>query len=378
MEYYEKNVFHYLEQGFIKNRNEIINLYKRMKGAKYVCVFGAGQLGSSIVNLFYKMDLDININFMCDNSPEKWGKTIFRDIKCISPRELKGYADDLMIIVATKYYQDIYEQLKADGFKDVYCILNYFGLKNALTSISNPEILHSVGSNIMGLMDIVADEQSKKTIFAIVKNWFNFSPINVRYDNICTDKAYYVKEIIKLTSSEVFVDAGAFDGDTIKEFLIETGKNFKKIYAFEMDARNYEMLLDTVNLFSEDTKQRIISYNIGLWNEKGPFMYNALLQGSNVDDGGDIRGELDCIDNLLSNQDVTYIKMDIEGAELQALQGAKGIIYAKRPKLAICLYHKPEDLWQIPQYIKTIVPEYKIYIRQHMLLECESICYSVL
>ena len=70
--------------------------------------------------------------------------------------------------------------------------------------------------------------------------------------------------------------------------------------------------------------------------------------------------------------------MDIEGAELKALKGAQHIIKTQRPKLAICLYHNPEDLWEIPNYIKQIVPEYKIYFRQHMELECESVCYVVI
>lgn len=375
---YEKCIYDYLEEGCINNREKICDLYQKMKEKKYVCIFGAGQLGSSVVNLFYKLDSEIIVNFICDNAPEKWGKTIFRNIKCISPLELKKYADDLIVIIATKYHRDIYEQLKNDGFQNVYSVLNHFGLRNALMSMQNPDIVKFVGNNIKELMNIVADDQSKETILAIAKNWFNFLPDAVQYDKTCTDRAYFVKKIINLQKNEVFIDAGAFDGDTIKEFLIENDNKFKAIHTFEMDKQNYGYLLDTLNSLDEDIRKRIFPYNIGLWNEKGRVMYNALLQGSNVDEEGDTCGELDCVDNLLSSEDVSYIKMDIEGAELKALQGAKRVIQAKKPKLAICLYHNPEDLWKIPQYIKSIVPEYNIYIRQHMSLECESICYCVL
>ena len=68
--------------------------------------------------------------------------------------------------------------------------------------------------------------------------------------------------------------------------------------------------------------------------------------------------------------------MDIEGAEQNALEGAKDIILRNKPKLAICLYHKPEDLWEIPLYIHSLVPEYKIYIRHHSHTNEETVMYA--
>ena len=75
---------------------------------------------------------------------------------------------------------------------------------------------------------------------------------------------------------------------------------------------------------------------------------------------------------------VTLIKMDIEGAELQSLKGAKRIIQHDKPKLAICIYHKPEDMVEIPLYIKELVPEYKLYIRHHSSNVSDTVLYAVM
>ena len=75
---------------------------------------------------------------------------------------------------------------------------------------------------------------------------------------------------------------------------------------------------------------------------------------------------------------ITFIKMDIEGSEMRALKGAKQIITTYKPKLAICIYHKLDDLWRIPQYIHSLVPEYKFYIRHHSILYSDTVLYATL
>ena len=85
------------------------------------------------------------------------------------------------------------------------------------------------------------------------------------------------------------------------------------------------------------------------------------------------------IDEAIAEGDkVTFIKMDVEGAELESLKGAEKTIRRDKPKLAICIYHKPEDMWTIPLYIKELVPEYKLYIRHHSSGVCETVLYAVM
>ncbi len=89
-------------------------------------------------------------------------------------------------------------------------------------------------------------------------------------------------------------------------------------------------------------------------------------------------GEVRKLDDVLKGERVTFIKMDIEGSELAALKGAANTIRSQKPKLAICIYHSPQDMLNIPIYIKSLVPEYKIYIRHYTDMMLETVCYAVL
>ncbi|MDR1741759.1 MAG: FkbM family methyltransferase [Synergistaceae bacterium] len=87
--------------------------------------------------------------------------------------------------------------------------------------------------------------------------------------------------------------------------------------------------------------------------------------------------QADSIDNLLGDEPVSFIKVDIEGAELKALHGAARTIVSKRPKLAVCAYHRAEDLITIPQYIRTLLPDARFYFRSHMFAANEPVLYAV-
>ena len=90
-----------------------------------------------------------------------------------------------------------------------------------------------------------------------------------------------------------------------------------------------------------------------------------------------MQGEVVTLDSFFGSEKVDFIKMDIEGVELEAIEGAYQIIKQQSPTLAVCLYHKPEDIWEIPLRIKDIQPEYNIYIRHHTDLLNETVCYAV-
>ena len=191
------------------------------------------------------------------------------------------------------------------------------------------------------------------------------------------DNQYFCDDIVRLTPNEVFVDCGAFTGDTVEAFINTLKKNavqtFKSIYAFEPDADNFTKLC----LLSKKYPN-LHCINKGAWSEQTSLRFASEgTTTSAASSSGEVNVEVDTIDNVLSCGEATFIKMDIEGAELNALKGAEQTIRKYKPKLAICVYHKADDLITIPQYIKALAPEYKFYFRLHDHGTTEAVLYAV-
>ncbi|QHI72056.1 FkbM family methyltransferase [Aminipila terrae] len=120
-------------------------------------------------------------------------------------------------------------------------------------------------------------------------------------------------------------------------------------------------------------------FNNAVWN-KNDILYflEAGTMGSTINNLGNVKVQAVNLDSVLEEkEDISFIKMDVEGAELEALEGAKNTIQQFKPKLAICVYHKVEHHWEIPLYIKNLNPKYKIFMRHHNLMGIETVCYAV-
>lgn len=125
--------------------------------------------------------------------------------------------------------------------------------------------------------------------------------------------------------------------------------------------------------------KNMIPCSLGTWNKCDVLHFSENDSVSEISQGGVTPTiPVDALDNIIPlNIPVSYIKMDVEGAEIASLSGAKGIIQKHRPKLSICVYHKKDDIWKIPSLIKSLNPDYKIYSRQHSLIPLEFVCYAI-
>jgi FkbM family methyltransferase len=182
----------------------------------------------------------------------------------------------------------------------------------------------------------------------------------------------YFPDFIKLRDGEIFVDCGAYDGNTIKAFIKHMGDlNYSQIYAFEPDARNFSEL--TARGFD-----KLTAIQKGVYHKKTTLRFagNNGKESSFIS-SGDCEVEVDTIDNILQGDRATYIKMDVEGTELSAIEGARETIIKHKPKLAISVYHKVEDLITLPQKILEYVPEYRIYLRSHRPTAQDTVLYCL-
>ena len=200
----------------------------------------------------------------------------------------------------------------------------------------------------------LADEESKKTYLDILN--FKVSGRIEYLLNSFADKEKIYSDILKLSSDENIIDLGAYDGDTIREFLDYTGGNYSYITALEPDEKNFGKLLkNTEELFD------ISCLNMGAWDKKDTLIFDSKAgRNSKLSSKGKATEVID-VDSLQLSP--TFIKMDIEGAELKALSGAEKTIKKYQPKLYVCAYHRNEDLFTLPLKIWELNPDYKIYFR---------------
>lgn len=189
-------------------------------------------------------------------------------------------------------------------------------------------------------------------------------------------KQYFDLQAMPHSTEEVFVDVGALNGDTSKLFIKWSQGKFEHIYCFEPDERNIDKCKDSLATELDNGKVTLIPK--GAWNKTGKMSFVQQANGTSmIGDAGEESIDTITMDEALIGKNVTFIKMDIEGAEYPALQTAEDVIKNDKPKLAISVYHCPEDIIRIPELILGYNPEYKLYLRHYSPFENETILYAI-
>ncbi len=343
---------------------------EEMKNAKIpVVMFG---FGGSVFRMYdyLKNKAGLDIRYIVDNNPQKWG-SIWEGAEVISFTKLKEIYQDCNIIISVssyKYVDEIKNQIVKDGQysdKRVFYFELYYPFGNDARTI-----IENFLEDIKKVENILSDELSKECFI----NKINYI-LTKRKDYIApnTDAREYFPTDIMTFAQENFIDAGAFHGeDTLALMDFAT---CIKAYCVEPDAINYSFLKENIKKYSN-----IEIINAAVWNKSEELSFAASgTMGSTVNKGGTVKVKGISLDKEIGiNNNITFIKMDVEGAELEALEGAKNIIKKNKPKLAICVYHTIEHHWQIPLFIHSLCPEYKIYMRQHDQTGIETVCYATL
>ena len=179
----------------------------------------------------------------------------------------------------------------------------------------------------------------------------------------------------KFTDSEVFVDCGAFNGDTIRAFCDAVGEKYRRIFAFEPDGKNCSELRENVTKWD---LPRVEIVQKGTYSVSKELRFSAGRGSSSmIVDSGDIVIETETIDHVLHGEQASIIKMDIEGSEREALVGARETIQRWRPILMICAYHRRDDIFVLYDLICSMVSDYSFYLRQHSPTASELVLYAV-
>ena len=221
--------------------------------------------------------------------------------------------------------------------------------------------------DIMTLRPLLADEKSRSVFDSLIK-YRIMGDISV-LRGCETDKSEALG-LLNIGSDETYVDLGAYNGDTVEEFLRITNRKFKKIYAVEPDRRNYSKLRRRHYALGSAVFEHI---NAAAWSEDETLtFYRRAGRNSSLTDTAsektagtpvEIAGR--SVDSILGGEAATIIKYDVEGSEKQALLGSAETIRKYKPRLIVSLYHRTGDMTELPLLVKELNPSYKMYLRHH-------------
>lgn len=224
---------------------------------------------------------------------------------------------------------------------------------------------------VNNVLSWLSDEESKETYRKVIefRITHDIKSAPKIYD---TKEQYFDKNIIK-SKNDVFVDCGAFTGDTVDCFIDFCKNNYKSIISFEPDNFNHK------ELCNKNIKNMTV-FKAGVWNKSTHLSFISNGSNSRIVEGTDNNDnaiEVFAIDEVAECKEATFIKMDIEGSEKKALMGARQTIIRNKPKLAICIYHSDEDMIGIAEYLHSLVPNYKLYVRHYFYEPIETVLYAI-
>ena len=274
--------------------------------------------------------------------------------------QIEALIDDFVIVLAFGAgYESLYRRITDIAKKHILIAPDVPVVGGGLFTY---EYCLENAQKLQKVYDLLADDLSKQTFADIVN--FRISG-RIEYLDRCTcDKAHIWNDILKPGDNEEYIDMGAYNGDTAIEFAQITGGKYKAIHALEPDTRNFRKLgkntegLKNINIF-----------NAAAWNEDTMLDFSDRSgRNSKITDSTGIKlKQVAALRGDSISENATYIKMDVEGAEMQAIEGCAASI-GNGCKLNIALYHRTEDIFEIPLRIHELNPRLKLYIRHLMYI----------
>lgn len=230
-------------------------------------------------------------------------------------------------------------------------------------------------SDFHSTYELLADEISRNTMehYVYACCCGDIEPLN-------TDSKpnQYFNDLTAECDCSVFLDCGAFIGDTAINALQFYGRDkISHIISFEPDNQNIEIINEAVAADSIPA-DKFTLIKFGVSDKYAELQFSSNGDGSVITEDGEVTIKVDAIDNMI-DEPISFIKMDIEGSEYDAIIGARNIIKDNIPTLAVCVYHKREDLIEIPKLIISIAGKdsYNFYIRHHQTNLTELVLYAV-
>lgn len=344
-----------------------------------IVLFGTGQFG----RLTLQRLRDSGAEPLCfsDNNTTRWGTTV-EGLDVLSPSEaVARYGSNATFVVTVFNGSAVRAQLRQMGCKYVASAAAVFWKYPQAfmpdLGIDTPELLVRSESEIRDCFELLADESSRHELCDQIE-WRYWQKPEFLPRQEAPEDLYFPKDLVAPIAKEVFVDCGAFDGDCIRA-IARHNEDFEHYYALEPDPTNRQNLETFLAGLSSSVRKRITVKPYAVSNLDGTATFTGSGDVSSKLGSSDVGTVVECrrLDSLSWDWTPTYIKMDIEGAEPDAILGAAQLLKEAKPVLAICLYHRSEHLWELPALIHSIQPEFSLFLRRHAEDCWEQVCYAI-
>jgi len=350
--------------------------------AKSLVLYGAGNLGRKVLRGLRKHKLDA-IAF-ADANPALDSRQV-EGVPVFSPEEaVRRFRKEAVFVVCVWHpdrkhgVQDILDRLTALGAERVTSFVPLFW-KFAETFLpyffwERPSRLLANASQIRRCCEAI--KEASRNLFADQCR-MRLNADFAASGSVSRLPAYFPSDLFTLREDECFVDCGAFDGDTIHEFLHQSNAVFRHIVAFEPDPYNFDRLQGAVSA-DDRISSRVTVYKAAVGERAGILRFAATGgDDAAVMADGEVEVECKTLDEAAGAQTPTYIKMDIEGSERAALSGGRRTITGGRPVLAVSIYHQPHDLWDLPLFMHELEPGSQLVLRMYWRDGFDFVCYAV-
>lgn len=343
----------------LREKESVWNYLSKTK--KPIFMYGMGDGALKIMNVFDRYKIKIEGIFASDDFQRGHS---FMGYNILKLSNIEENYDDFIIVLAfgafreplLSYLYDLSEKHEFYAPDVPVCIVDDI--------IFDIDYVKKYDNEFDKVYDLLADEKSKQVLLDVLD--FKISG-KVKYLKSCQTKTEEIySDLIKLTYSEDYVDLGAYNGDTILQFLDATNGKFSSITAFEPDKKNYKKLVKQIEKLNLSEKDNVLTLNCGSYSKKDEmFFSNKAGRNSTLNCKDGVITNVDCVDNVMNGKRVSVLKIDVEGAEEESLKGAINTIKTHKPNILLSAYHKNSDLHLLPLLVNSMYSGYKIYLRHH-------------
>ncbi len=356
-------------------RESLVSVLKRkFSNDKQIVIYGAGNT-AELNAVCFGSSKELDPQYFIDDTPNKHG-TQFCGRPVVNFEEAHTICKSSLILICcmlSRTRNIMLNSLQKNPIEGAeFCTLDEY-------------VFCQHSEDVLRVYDMLEDDFSKATYANMILA--RMGKVEQNQELTTPNQYFAVTEFKKFDYNEIFVDCGAYVGDTIECYLMLRTGSFQKIFAFEPGDASFQALTvrmerlkqewaipnDKIQLVQAGTGEENYHIQVSPSSDRSGAMNANLCKSSKTEDGG-IR--IYSIDEYFSKQPISFLKADIESFEWNLLAGAKKVIQRDRPKLALCIYHNPYDMYRIALKVKEICPDYRLAIRQHYCEVGETVLYA--